>query len=362
MKCCVSTILNQEANGDSNSKHNTKRKQNPKYTNSIHCQHLSPSQNELVLEAYLVSGSCWIGILKNWFGRRWAIVEFEHVLKMLWEREPSPSHPPVGREKAELWVPYRGIFPSKVVEDSAPPWMLVGPASNIVDLAIDHQPLISLLIVFLDLLPAVHVETFSGHATRSICLLLYRDLTSPICYWFPIRLILLTQVWLTLSYKVPIPCMLVFKLRRHCTPLISGLAPEISNICLWLDQYKMTLFLPSSSTAVWCLHRKLFNLVISSPSWQWAHPQPHTSLTVLIFSALLESWSPSFSLWADVLAASSFIIKCPLVKSLDQSQLVWKLWPAPGLWDKAQVTGLSYTATPWSWVPQLSGMPVDRDI
>lgn len=119
-------------------------------------------------------------------------MEFEHTLKIILGREPSLSHPLAGRERAELWVPYRGIFASIVVEDPVPTWMPLGPVSNIVDLAIDHQPLISLLIVSLDLLPAVHREDFSGHVTFPICLLFYRVFTFPICYWFPICLLLLT--------------------------------------------------------------------------------------------------------------------------------------------------------------------------
>lgn len=172
-----------------------KTKHMKKTKSKIHKQYtLSTSERipKQELDLDLLSGSCWIGILKNWCGRRWEIVAFEHILKILLGRKPSPIHPAAGRERAELWVPYRGIFASIVVEDPVPTWMSLGPASNIVDLATYHQPLTGLLMVFLDLLPAVHLEDFSGGVTFPICLLLYRVLTSPICCWFPIHLTVLT--------------------------------------------------------------------------------------------------------------------------------------------------------------------------
>lgn len=108
-----------------------------------------------------------------------------------------------------------------------PTWIPVGSAGNIVDLAIDHQPLITFLIVSLDLLPAVRVEAFSGHVTLPICLLFYRVFTSShFLYAY-------TLDTADSSLKAPILCMLVFKFHCHCIPEISG-----------LTDHKMTLFLP----------------------------------------------------------------------------------------------------------------------
>lgn len=165
---------------------------------------------------------------------------------------------------------------------------------------------------------------------------------------------------LTLSYKAPITCMLVFKHHCHRTPEISGLTPEISNPCLWLN-HKMTLFLHSYSSIMWRLPRNLFSLGTSSQTCQWVRPQLLTSLSVLNLFCTDRGWITFFpgrwdclsslllSLLTGVLTTSSFSIKYPLGRSLSQSVSL-KLWPAPGWRGKAQVTGMSYTLMLWGWI------------
>lgn len=115
----------------------------------------------------------------------WEEVSNKGALNMYqgWDVSQGPSHSAIGRgkERRELRDPYRGIFPCVVGENPAPTGMLVCPMSNIVDLAIDHKPLVCLLIMLLDLLPTILVEAFSGHDTLTICLLLYTDLNLSIC-------------------------------------------------------------------------------------------------------------------------------------------------------------------------------------
>jgi hypothetical protein len=159
-------------------------------------------------------------------------VELQHVLKCFWEDSQDFSHLAVGRgrrregrrkrrwgvegeesyrkskkeggreggreserkrERMREWLggSYRGIFPSIVVEDSVPTWMLVCPVCNIVNLVINHQPLVGLLIVSLDFLPGVSVETLVEHIALAIYFLPYIGLRFPICYWFSICLMYL---------------------------------------------------------------------------------------------------------------------------------------------------------------------------
>lgn len=150
-------------------------------------------------------------------------------LTCFWEESQGSTHPAAGTERIELGFPYRGILPGIVVENPTATWMSVCPASNIVDFAIDHQPLVGLLIVSLDLLPTVQVEALSRCVTFSICLLLWGDLCFAICFWFVICLMLLPYGQLILSYKAPIACMLFSNLHHHRTPEISELTPETSN-------------------------------------------------------------------------------------------------------------------------------------
>lgn len=89
------------------------------------------------------------------------------------------------------YVPYPGVLPSIVIEDLVPTCIPPGSVRDIIDLVVNHQPLVVLLIVSLNLLPAVRFEAFSGHITFLICLLLYRDLGFPVCSWFPTCLMLL---------------------------------------------------------------------------------------------------------------------------------------------------------------------------
>ena len=194
-------------------------------------------------------------------------MELEHVLEMLWERQ-SRSQPPSSwnREReGRLWAPYRGIFPSTVVEDQPSTRMPVRPASNIVDLAIDHQPLVSLLIVSLDLLPGVCAEAFSGQAALRLCLLPCRELSSPTCCWFPVCLMLRTQVQLVLIHKAPIALRLFFKRHCLCTFRISGVTPGISNS--HLNKLQNDLFHLLLFHEVRSLHRKLFSLLDSWQTW-----------------------------------------------------------------------------------------------
>ena len=194
-------------------------------------------------------------------------MELERVPEMLLERQ-SRSQPPSswnrGRE-GRLWAPYRGVFPSAMVEDQPPTGMPVRPASNIVDLAIDHQPLVSLLIVSLDLLPGVRAEAFSGQATLRVCLLPCRELGSPTCCWFPVCLMLRTQVQLVLIHKAPIALRLFFKRHCLCTFRISGVTPGISNS--HLNKLQNDLFPLLLFHEVRSLHRKLFSLLDSWQTW-----------------------------------------------------------------------------------------------
>lgn len=243
---------------------------------------------------------------------------------MLLGREPRsqpPSHRSTERRQGCFCVSYRGVFPGVVVEDPAPTGVPVRPASHVVDLAVDHQPLVGLLIVSPDLFPAVRVEAASRHVTLAIILLLLPgDLGFPIWPRFAVDLMHLPWAWLTLASKAPIPLMLFFKLHCHRAPEISGLSPETSNPPhLWLAPTPTlsSCLIPLCRTLLFQPSFLLPNLRVSTPSA--AH-----------FSALTEAdppWDPGrldlLSLWASwplpagwPLLASS-IVKCPL------------LWPAP---------------------------------
>ena len=50
--------------------------------------------------------------------------------------------------------PYRSIFPGIVPDDPLAPGVPAGPFSDVVDLAIDDQPLVGAQVVLLNLLPA----------------------------------------------------------------------------------------------------------------------------------------------------------------------------------------------------------------
>lgn len=94
------------------------------------------------------------------------ILEPENVLESFWDDSQDLIHPASERRECRSGrrrkYPYCDIFPSIVTENSMPSWMPVCPPGDIVDLVADHQPLVAVLVVSLDLLPGVGVETSPG--------------------------------------------------------------------------------------------------------------------------------------------------------------------------------------------------------
>lgn len=147
------------------------------------------------------------------------IVEPENVLKSFWEDSQDLGHPAPEKRESRCGRggedPYRGIFPSVVVENSRPSWMPVGPLGDIIDLAADHQPLVAVLVVFLDLLPGVGVETSPGCIAFAIRLLLWGALGIPICSRLSVGLGHLTGAGLPPSSNTPIYPRLLLKRHGH---------------------------------------------------------------------------------------------------------------------------------------------------
>lgn len=65
---------------------------------------------------------------------------------------------------AEPPRPYRSIFPRVVPDDPLAPWVPAGPFGDVVDLAVDDEPLVRAQVVLLNLLPAE-----GGHGRPALC-------------------------------------------------------------------------------------------------------------------------------------------------------------------------------------------------
>lgn len=63
--------------------------------------------------------------------------------------------------------PYRSIFPCIVRDDPVAPGVPAGPFGDVVDLAVDDEPLVRAQVVLLNLLPAKGCEALGEK--RSFC-------------------------------------------------------------------------------------------------------------------------------------------------------------------------------------------------